>query len=448
MSLPSGRMSFQEAIRYLEGRGFGIKASLARMRELTALLDEPQLTYPTIHLAGTNGKTTTARLTSSILAAHGLKVGTYTSPHLLSLRERFVLSALEEGAIVSDEIDENGLAEVIGYLAPFIELVENQMGETMSYFEITTAAAFEWMSQSAVGAGVYEAGLGGRWDATNLVEGSVAVLTHIAVDHREFLGATPQSNAAEKVGIIKEGSHVVSAEQSPAVLEIIRSKVSEVGATLAALGEEFRLTADELAVGGRVITVNTPHGKYEDLVVPLFGSHQSRNAAVAIAACESFIDAKLDEEALRLGLISARSPGRIEILRRDPLVIIDGAHNPDGAAALASAILESFGEMRRTLVLTAFKDKDVEGILKELVPLASKVICSSSSSDRSLTGQELADACRSLGVDAETVEPLEEAIDRAVGLALDDELVLVTGSIYGIGQARAHLDTSNHEPPS
>lgn len=439
MTLPVGRMSFQEATRYLEGRGFGIKASLARMRELTALLDEPQLTYPTIHLAGTNGKTTTARLISSILAAHGLKTGTYTSPHLSSLRERLVLSALEEGTIASDEIDEDGLAEVIGYLVPFIEMVENQMGETLSYFEITTAAAFEWMAQSAVAVGVYEAGLGGRWDATNLIEGSVAVLTHIAVDHREFLGTTPQSNAQEKAGIIKEGSHVVSAEQDAAVLGIIRSRASEIGATVDALGEDFRLTADALAVGGRVITVNTARGNYEDLIVPLFGSHQSRNASVAIAACESFVDGRLDDEALRLGLISARSPGRIEILSRDPLVVIDGAHNPDGAAALATAILESFGEMRRTLVLTAFKDKDIEGILKELLPIADKVICSSSASDRSLSGQELADACRSMGVDAESVEPLEEAIERAVGLALDDELVLVTGSIYGIGQARAHL---------
>ncbi|MGI8426178.1 MAG: bifunctional folylpolyglutamate synthase/dihydrofolate synthase [Actinomycetota bacterium] len=450
--------SYQEALKGLEARGFGIKPGLERMQDLVELLDNPQLTYPTIHIAGTNGKTSIARMTGAILGAHGLKTGVYTSPHLQSIRERFALFGIAEAAPEQDEqggeyepeepediataslagdmISKGEFGALLEYLSPFVGLVEERRGESVTYFELTTLAAFEWMSEKTVAAGVFEAGLGGRWDATNLIESSVAVLGEIGVDHSQFLGDTPLANAQEKAGIIKKGSLVISAGQSEEVAALIKARVAEQQAKLAVLGEDFSITSDASALGGRLVSVETPLGVYEDLILPLYGAHQSRNLTLAIAAAEAFRDAPLDEDSLRAAIATLRIPGRLEVMSRRPLVILDGAHNPSGAAALRPAITEAFGDKPVSMVVSIFKDKDAAGVLKHLAALAERIIFTRSSSPRAADPKELANLN---GREDEVIEPLPEAIEAAIAGAPEDGIVLITGSLFAVGEARDHL---------
>jgi len=442
-------LTYSEALSFVEDRGLGIKPGLERMQALAELLDDPQLGYPTIHVAGTNGKSSTAIMTATILASQGNKTGLYTSPHLQSLRERFTLMGLSEGALTKDEIFPSQFAGLLEYLRPFVELVEGRRAEQVTYFEMLTAAAFEWMSEKTVGAGVFEAGMGGRWDATNLVSSTVAVLTHIGVDHREFLGSTPLENAAEKAGVIKPGATVVSAPQEAAVSQLIKQTAEDQGARLLVADEDFAILSDEPAVGGRLVSLQGVLGKYEDLFMPLFGAHQTRNLALAVVAAESFLEQELHYESLANAVGALMSPGRLEVVRKRPLVILDGAHNPDGARALASAVKESFGvglgglssaalkTRKVTAVISIFEDKDAAGILEFVVPLADKIIFTKSSSPRSLDPAALAGMAADR--EYEVIEPLPAAIDAAIASSTEVDLVLVTGSLFGVGEARDHL---------
>jgi len=450
---------YTESVKGLEARGFGIKPGLERMRDLVELLDNPQLTYPTIHIAGTNGKTSTAKMVGRILGAHGLKTGVYTSPHLQSIRERFVMLGIADAApehddpqgayepeapdekaagatLAGDMISKGEFAALVEYLSPFVEMVEGKRGESVTYFELTTLAAFEWMSEKAVAAGVFEAGLGGTWDATNLIESSVAVLGSIGVDHAQFLGNTPVANAEEKSGIIKKGSHVVSAQQDANVAEVIKARAAAQGAKLVTLGEDFLVSSDAPAVGGRLVTIETGLGVYDDLILPLYGAHQSRNLALAIAAAEAFRDEPLDEDSLRAAVASLNIPGRLEVVGRHPLVVLDGAHNPSGAAALGPAIKEAFGDKPLTLVVSIFEDKDAAGIMKDLAPLAYRMIFTRSASPRAADPRELANMS---GPDDEVIEPMPAAIEAAISGSPKDGIVLVTGSLFAVGEARDHL---------
>lgn len=449
--------SYAQAREGLEARGFGIKPGLERMKDLVELLDNPQLTYPTIHIAGTNGKTSIARMTGAILGAHGLKTGVYTSPHLQSIRERFALYGIaepapdqdEQGEYESRELEEKATPSLAGdmisqrefgalleYLSPFVGLVEANRGESVTYFELTTLAAFEWMSEKTVAVGVFEAGLGGRWDATNLIESSVAVLGEIGVDHSQFLGDTPLANAEEKAGIIKKGAHVISAQQSEEVAALIKARAAAQQAKLAVLGEDFSITSDAPAVGGRFLSIETQLGLYEDLILPLYGAHQSRNLALAIAAAEAFLDEPLDEDSLRAAIATLVIPGRLEIVSRRPLVILDGAHNLSGAAALASAVTEAFGDKPVSMVVSIFEDKDAAGVLKHLAPLAERIIFTRSTSPRAADPKELANL---RSPQAEVIEPLSQAIDAATEGSSSEGIVLVTGSLFAVGEARDYL---------
>lgn len=433
-------LTYPDAVKVLEARGFGIRAELGRIEALAELLDHPERTYPTVHIAGTNGKSSTARMIAAVLAAHGLKTGVYTSPHLQSPRERFALVGPSDGELASDLMSPEGFAGALGYLLPFVEMVEAQRGETVTYFELTTAMAFEWMAQEAVAAGVYECGLGGSWDATNVIESEVAVLTHIAVDHERFLGSTSVENAREKVGIVGPGAEVVSANQDPDVLAVIEAKVREAGASLLLSGREFHVRSDAPAVGGRVVVVEGRRDFYAELFLPLYGAHQARNLALAIAACEAFLDRPLEGEALSAGLALLTSPGRMEVVRREPLVVLDGAHNPDAAAVLGSALEETFGERRRTFVVAIFQDKDVDGILERLLPYADRVIFTRIGGERpSADPERLAASAATRGLEVEVAPSLPEAVDRAISLSLADEVVVVTGSLHGVGEIRGHL---------
>lgn len=438
MKDPGFKLTFKQASSVLNKRGFGITPGLERMEALMDMLDHPELNYPTIHISGTNAKTSTGRILAALLASHGLKTGLYTSPHLSSVTERYGLVGWDEG-LMFDQMPEEDFAFTLAYLLPFIELVENDRDESLTYFEITTAIAFEWMSDKSVGAGIVESGMGGRWDATNLVDSSVAILTPIDVDHRQFLGDSAAANAAEKVEIIKSGATVVTARQHREVAEQIAAKASAVGARVIGLGDQLHLDVNDTAVGGRLLSVRTPNASYEELFLPLHGAHQGQNLAVAIAAAEALLNQELDAEALRAALLSVTAPGRLEVLNRHPLVVVDGAHNPSAAAALVATLPHDFAYERLTLVATVFDDKDVAGVLTPLASVAGRIILTRADSSRAATPARLQQALPPSAVEPEIVDGLEEAVDLAISSSLDDEMVLVAGSLFGAGQARRHL---------
>jgi dihydrofolate synthase/folylpolyglutamate synthase len=418
---------------------------LTRVQALVDLLDHPEATYPTLQIAGTNGKSSTARIIGAVLAAHGLTAGVYTSPHLQSIRERYlltgpVLEPARDAEILLEAIPPDEFAGLVQYLLPFVELVEAQTGEQVTYFEFTTVLAFEWMATHSVKAGIYEAGMGGAWDATNVVPSGVAVLTHIAVDHAAMLGPTPLDNAREKVGIIKPGASVVSAVQAPDVADLVAATAGQVGANLVLMDRDFRLRADELALRGRLITVEGPAGGvYEEVFLPLLGHHQALNATLALAACEELVGRPLDAGAVEAGLASVTSPGRMEVVAREPVVVLDGAHNPEAAAVLGQALQETFGRRERTLVLSIFEDKDIEGMLVALLPSATRTIFTRNANPRAADPDRLAEVATSLGFESESVEPLAEAIEAGRRAAGEHGVVVVTGSLSTAGEARTLL---------
>ena len=405
---------------------------LSRITALAELLDHPELTYPTIHVSGTNGKTTTARLITSLACAHGLSTGTYTSPHLDSPRERL--------ALCGEPISEEEFAEVYERLQPYLGQVDASSEDRVTYFETLTGLAFLWFADKPVQLGVFEVGMGGLWDATNLVAGDVAVLTPIALDHPE-LGSTVEEVATEKAGIVKEGKVAVAREQPPEALEVIRARVEETGASLLLEGEEFRVALRAPGVGGQVISVQTSRATYSSLRLPLFGEHAARNAAAAIAALESLLHRELSEEAVREGLAQASSPGRLEVVGRHPLVVLDGAHNPAGAAALVGALGEAFAWDRPWLVLAISANKDLDGIVAELARLQPNVLVAQHSNlQRAAPAHEVAEACRRHGLDdVEQFDSVPEALAAAGERAEQADLILVTGSLYTVADARRAL---------
>ncbi|MGH2706536.1 MAG: bifunctional folylpolyglutamate synthase/dihydrofolate synthase [Actinomycetota bacterium] len=434
-------LTYSDAAKLIAGRGQAIRPDLGRMRALAELLDHPERSYPSVHVAGTNGKSSTAQMVGAILAAHGITAGIYTSPHLQSIRERWVLAgpgeAREERGVVSGLIAPEEMASTLDYLVPFVELVESERDEDVTYFELATTLAFEWMAAKTVDVGVIETGMGGVWDATNLVDASVAILTHVAVDHALFLGPTPLDNAREKAGIIKPGAAVVSDAQEPEVAALLEERVTAAGGTLAVLGRDVHVVSDRQAVSGRLVGVEGRRGRYADLFVPLHGKHQTVNAAVAVAAAEQFLGRELDEEAVRAGLASVRMPGRLEVVGREPLVVLDGGHNPAGAAALGPAIKETFGHRRTTMVISVSADKDIAGMMAVLVPYADRLIVTAGAGARAADPEVLAAAVRPAGgVKAEIVPRLPEAIEASLSAAAPEDLVLIAGSLFAAGEAR------------
>lgn len=433
-------MTYEEAIELLEARGFGLKPDLSRIRGLVELLDHPERTYPVIHIAGTNGKSSTARMIGWILAAHGIKAGVFTSPHLQTVRERFLLLGPKGSDVTGGYVSKEEFAELVSYLEPFLDQLESNRREAVSYFELTTAMAFESMAQASVGVGVFETGLGGTWDSTNVVQSEVAVITRVDVDHRNFLGSTPLENAREKAGIIKADSRIVAGPQRPEVQELIESVASQNGTKAAVLGRDFFLRSNLGAVRGRAVTVEGIRGLYEDLMVGLFGEHQGENAAVAIAACEEFLGRKLNEESLRTALAAVESPGRMEVVRASPLVVLDGAHNPDGAKALSSTLVQTFGPRKTILVIAITGTKDLEGILAHLVPLGERAIFTAS--DEKPADPDILAKLAQRRFDSRAVEVIPrvpDALNHALSLATENDLVLMTGSLYAVGEARDHL---------
>jgi dihydrofolate synthase/folylpolyglutamate synthase len=398
--------------------------SLEAMAELVSALGEPQRDYPVLHLTGTNGKGSTARMLSALLLAHNLSVGTYTSPHLERINERLVWN----GRAVGD----GELAMVLSDLAEFERVLERRP----SYFELLTAAAFRWFSEIAVDAAVIEVGLLGRWDATNVADGTVAVLTNIGHDHTDGQGDWRKRIAEEKAGIVKPGSTFVLGETDPDLLQVFGSAPA---AELWVRDRDFGCKSNLPAVGGRVIDVRTPNGVLPEVFVPLHGAHQGDNAAAAIAAAEAFFGRALDPAVVEEAFAGLVVPGRFEVVSRSPLVVLDGAHNPDGARAAAATLAEEFPQPgRRTLVVGMLGGRDPEEMLIALDgPIADLVVACTPDSPRAIAAGVVADAASALGIAAEIVEDPAAALVQVVERASQDELVLVTGSLYTVGQARA-----------
>ena len=421
-------MRFDEALAELGARQpeHMPKPDLDRMRALAGLLDDPQLTYPTVHVTGTNGKTTTARLVAAVACAHGLTTGLFTSPHLVSVTERF--------EICGDPIADQTFGEEFEHLMPFLRTVDEQVG-SVTYFETLAALGFLVFADSPVQLGVFEVGMGGTWDATNLVAGDVAVVCSIGLDHRE-LGSTIAEVAGEKAGIIKQGKVAVVREQTPDALDVIERRCEEQIATMLLEDREWGLEQRTAAVGGQALTVRGPHASYDELLLPIHGEHAARNAAAAIAAVEALLERELDADAVRAALASATSPGRLEVVGRHPLVVLDGAHNPHAAEALAVALPETFAGDRLHLVMAVFKDKDLEGIVRAIAPLADAGYATEVESVRARPAQEVASALTAAGVPTETFGSVAEALDAARRAASEEDVILVTGSLYTVADAR------------
>ncbi|HEX3680281.1 MAG TPA: folylpolyglutamate synthase/dihydrofolate synthase family protein [Galbitalea sp.] len=422
---------------------------LEATRRAAELLGDPQASYPVIHITGTNGKTSTSRMIESILRAHGLRTGMLTSPHLERVNERVVIDGepISNTAFVSNWRD----------IRPFLDItdaeLEFQDEQPLSFFEALTLLAFAAFADAPVDVVVLEVGMGGEWDSTNVADGQVAVFTPIALDHMARLGKTVAEIARTKSGIIKPAAAVVSAAQAPEALAELERAAELTESTLAVAGTAFELVSDTVAVGGQVITVKGLAATYSDLFLPLFGDHQAGNATLAIAAVESFIGGgtqPLTQDVLAEGLATATSPGRLQVVGNEPTVLVDAAHNPHGAAALAVALSEYFTFDHVTAVIGILGDKDAAGILRELDAVVDDFVITQSTSDRAVDAAELAEVATSIvGADRVTLEPsLEAALELARDRASETEkgAALVTGSITLVGDAIVYARDRGWKP--
>ncbi len=434
-----------------------VDLALDRMAELVGLLGDPQRACPVIHITGTNGKTSTARMSDVLLRARGLRTGRFTSPHLVSIRERICI----DGAPISPERFVAAYDEII----PYVNLVDERHPVAMSFFEVLTGMAFAVFADTPVDVVVLEVGVGGRLDCTNVADGVVAVITPISIDHTRLLGDTMEEITAEKAGIIKPGAVAILAQQPLGAAEVLLRHAVEVGATVAREGVEFGVLSREQAVGGQQIALRGLRGTYEDVYLPLFGEYQAGNAACALAAVEAFAGVSeegetsgLDAGLVREAFATVTSPGRLEVVRRSPTIIIDAAHNPAGMAATSAAVQESFTFTHLTGVFAASGDKDVLGMLAELEPLLDEIVVTRNSSERSMEPGEVAElAADVFGEDRVTsADRLDDAIEAAVALADEataEDLpgssgVLITGSVITAGDARRLLAPGGGELPA
>ena len=418
-----------------------IAPSLERMTALMTALGSPQRAVPVIHVAGTNGKTTTARIIDDLLRAAGLRVGRYTSPHLQTVRERIVVDG--------EPLDAARFVAAHQRVVPAVAEVDARSPVPLSFFEIVTAMAYVTFADTPVDVAVVEVGLGGRWDATNVADGEVAVITPIGLDHTELLGPDEVSIAGEKAGIIKPGAVVVLAGQTPPVEAVLAGRARELDAAVVRVGRDVQVVSRTPQPEGQLLELRGGSPAYRDLVVPLplLGRHQAENALTALAAAEAFLAPRGDlpsAEVVRRTLARVSSPGRLETVRTDPRVLVDASHNPAGMAVTAAAVREAFPGTRVIAVVAALAGKDVTGMLGELSDVVTEVLVTRNGSPRSLPPGELADlAADALGADRISVHPdLPAAVDAALQRAAErpgSTAVLVTGSVVTAGEALALL---------
>ncbi|MFL6270477.1 MAG: bifunctional folylpolyglutamate synthase/dihydrofolate synthase [Actinomycetes bacterium] len=419
-----------------------LEPSLDRIEAFTELLGDPQRAYPVIHLTGTNGKTSTSRMIDTLLRAHDLRTGRFTSPHVERMPERISV----DGEPLSDE----EFVRAFNDVAPYTHLVDASEDHPLSFFETVVGMAYAAFADAPVDVAVVEVGMGGSWDATNVADAAVAVVLPVAIDHARYLGDTAAAIAVEKAGIIKEGSTAVLAQQEPDVAAVLLARAAEVGAPVVREGLDFGVAARVPAVGGQVLSLQGLRGRYDEVFLPLYGAHQAQNAALALAAVEAFLGEgqPLDDEVVRAAFAEVTSPGRLEVVRRSPTIVLDAAHNPHGAEATGAALEDSFTFDPLIGVIGVMTDKDADGVLAAFEPHLAHVVCTQNSTDRALSADRLAETAREIyGEDRVTVVPrLADAIDQAAALAeagaaasVGSGAVLVTGSVITVGEARRLL---------
>ena len=434
-------MSYQEALSHLDALGVDAMKKLApsthRIETLCDLLNNPERSVPAIHITGTNGKSSTARIAGSLLTATGLSVGTYTSPHLQSVRERI--------SVNGEPIDEETFGEVFDHVKPYVEVVESKLGERVSYFELMTAMFFLWAAETPVDAIVVEVGMGGRWDATNVLPASVPVITNIALDHTSMLGSTTAEIAAEKVGIVKSDSVLVTAERAPDILEIFRANAPAVSV----LDKDFGVLENRVAFGGRYLSLRSTDRSYEGLFLPLHGAHQGVNAATALEAVTRFLPPKsLGAEVVIDGFAATTARGRLESVHiQDSTVpvVMDVAHNPAGMSAMVTALIEAFAFERVVFVVGILGDKDHVGVASELARVDGHVIATEARNARSVPAADLAETAAGFGLETEIAPRVPDALKRAREIAGETDLICITGSHYVVGEARDVLLPSDAE---
>lgn len=437
-------MSYQDALAYFDTLGVDAMKSLSpsthRIEALVDALNHPERQVPAIHITGTNGKTSTARIATALLTSTGLSVGTYTSPHLVSIRERIALSG--------ESITPEAFGDLFDHVKPYVDVVEKELGERISYFELLTAMFFLWAAETPVDALVVEVGLGGRWDATNVLPASVPVVTQVALDHTRHLGSDRPTIAAEKAGIIKAGSVVVTGERSPEVLAVIEAATAAQGGGIARIGREFDLLDNRVAFGGRYLTIDASSGTYEGLFLPLHGAYQGVNAAIAVEAVTRFIPARpLDQAVVAEGLAATDAPGRMETARSADTkvpIVLDVAHNPDGMSAMVTSLIEAFAFDRVVFVVGILADKDHKGMLAEMARVPCTLLFTTPRSVRAARLEELQASARELELDSAVVDDVADAVKHAIATAEERDLICITGSHYVVGEARVLLLPSDN----
>ncbi len=419
-----------------------LEPSLDRIRAFTELLGDPQRAYRSIHLTGTNGKTSTSRMIDGLLRALDLRTGRFTSPHVERMAERI--------SVDGEPLDDEAFVRAFNDVAPYMHLVDDAEAHPLSFFEAVVGMAYAAFADAPVDVAVVEVGMGGSWDATNVIDADVAVITPIGIDHANYLGDTAVEIAREKAGIIKPGSVAVLAQQTADVATVLLERVAEVGATVAREGLEFGVVARAAAVGGQVVTLQGLRGRYDDVFLPLYGAHQAQNAAAALAAVEAFLGGEepLGDDVVRGAFAEMTSPGRLEVVRRSPTIVLDAAHNPHGAEAAAAALEDSFQFDPLIGVIGVMGDKDAEGLLAAFEPHLAHVVVTQNSTERAMPADQLAETAREVfGEDRVSVVPrLADAIDAAAARAesagsdaLSSGAVLITGSVVTVGEARVLL---------
>jgi dihydrofolate synthase / folylpolyglutamate synthase len=442
--------AYGRALDALSARGPGrMVPDLARISALVGLLGDPQQAYRSVHVTGTNGKGSIVRITSALLEAFGVRTGTYASPHLQDVRERIMVGlepiAPDAFAAVHAEVD--ALARIVDART---RERDGEAAQDVTFFELMTAMAFAHLADVAVDAAVIEVGLGGRWDATNVLDADVAVIGEVDLDHA-ILGDTPEAIATEKVGIIKPQAHVVSAVQRPGVAALVEQATTDAGGTLTLVGRDVVLIEREIVGAGQLVSVELRGRRIDELLLPLRGEHQVRNLLAALGAVEAFMGmsfARVSDEVLRAGLARVRVPGRLEVVHEQPTVVLDAAHNPHGARALAVAMASAFRFRDIILVVGILEDKDVEGILLELAGVASHVVVTLAPAERAAGLPRMLEAARAVfaprGVHVEAADDVEHALQLASSICGPRDAVLVTGSLTTIGAAReVYLPTSD-----
>lgn len=428
-------MNYSEALAYLDnhinleasaGKIAGL--SLEHIEALMGVLGDPQRAYRVIHVTGTNGKGSTSRMIAALIAELGLSVGTFSSPHLQAVNERLCWN--------SEPISDERFAEVITELASVAPL----SGVDPSYFELLTAAALQWFAECAVDVAVVEVGLLGRYDATNICDADVAVITNIGRDHTDGLGEWRQAIATEKAGIIKPNSTLVTGVTDPELQAIFLSEGPE-RAWLR--GVDFEILSDRPALGGHMLDIRTSMGEIEDLHVPLHGAHQSENAACAIAAVEAFFDRPIDIDVANAAFAGVTAPGRFEVVAHSPLIIIDGAHNPDGARAAVRTLHDEFDIAgRKVLVVGMLGGRDVVEMLEALdIRNIDLVIACTPPNPRAVPAEDLVAVAKAMGVMAERIDDITTALQRAIDVSTEDDVILVAGSLYVAGAARTAVES-------